>query len=249
VLKSAIGPHTTYSIPRRVLANLKSVYRKKLSRFQAKRIVQQGLFDQIDWKALTTLRSRFDGHPYTKFYDYKDKYLLKSAKQITRLGLHKSKGLRILDLGCGFGYFIYAAEHLGHQTMGLDLDDPLMNEVAAVLGLKTVKHGIAAFQPLPKIPGGPFDLVTAFKIVFNRDNLQGLWASREWCYFLKDVSRFMAPGCILSVKFNFYPEEGRRSGHGHEPLPEALRDYFLSVGGEFDKKIMEIRNANMLVSG
>jgi hypothetical protein len=88
-------------------------------RLKAKRIVRQGLFDQIDWNALGDLRGRLDGHPLAKHYDNKEEYLLKNAERITRLGLQKSKGLRILDLGCGFGYFMYAAKHLGHQTMGL----------------------------------------------------------------------------------------------------------------------------------
>jgi SAM-dependent methyltransferase len=222
---------------------LKSVILKNLARFRARRAVRRGLFDGIDWKVLTEIRGKFDGHRCRKYYDRREHSFIRNAERIFALGLDKSSGLRILDLGCGFGYFMYAAGKFGHQTIGVDIDDPFLNEVTPVLGLKKVIHTIVAYQPLPEIPGGPFDLITAFATMFDFAGVDGQWGVAEWQYFLKDLTRYMAPGCLLNLKFNQYVGEGTRSGIGCRPVPDPLWAYFHSIGGKFDKRTVQIHNA------
>ena len=222
---------------------LKSVVLKNLARFRARRAIRRGLFDGIDWKALTEISGNFDGHKYSKYYDRKEHSMVRNAERIFALGLNKSSGLRILDLGCGFGYFMYAAGNLGHQPTGMDIDDPFFNQVTRVLGLKKVVHTIVAYQPLPEIPGSPFDLITAFATKFDFAADDGQWGVAEWQYFLKDLTRYMAPGCLLHIKFNQYVGEGCRAGAHCQPIPDPLWDYFRSIGGNFEKRSVQIQNA------
>jgi 2-polyprenyl-3-methyl-5-hydroxy-6-metoxy-1,4-benzoquinol methylase len=38
-----------------------------------------------------------------------------------------------LDLGCGAGYFLFVMRQLGSNVLGLDLEDPIFNDILRVL--------------------------------------------------------------------------------------------------------------------
>jgi SAM-dependent methyltransferase len=222
---------------------LGSLARKNLHRFQAKRAVRQGLFGGIDLAAMRILRQQYDGHGWQKYQDRFEHSLIRNAERVFRLGLQRSPPLRILDLGCGFGYFLYGAKQFGHQTVGLDVADPYLAAVTQLLGLAKVEHRIEPFQPLPEIPGGPFDLVTAFATVFDHAGHDGQWGVAEWRFLLQDLQRSMAPRCLLNVKFNQYNGPGTSPDSGRRPVPTELWEFFHSLGAEFDKRAMQIRDA------
>jgi 2-polyprenyl-3-methyl-5-hydroxy-6-metoxy-1,4-benzoquinol methylase len=50
----------------------------------------------------------------------KNMYNGRRARYVTVLGLHKPEPLKILDLGCGSGYFLAVAKHLGFDAIGVD---------------------------------------------------------------------------------------------------------------------------------
>jgi SAM-dependent methyltransferase len=227
----------------RFLEKLKSVSLRSIARFRAKRAVRAGLFRGIDFEAMTAIRKRYDAHPFRKYHDKFEHSLIRNTERIFALGLDKSTRLRILDIGCGFGYFMYAAQQFGHRPIGLDQDDPYFNEVTHLLGLKKVIHTIAPYEPLPEIPGGPFDLITAFATCFDRAGQEGQWGPKEWAFFLKDLTRFMGPGCLLHIKFNQYVGTARPRSFECRPVPDDLLDYFGSMGARFDKRAMQIPNA------
>ena len=53
------------------------------------------------------------------------------------LNLHKKKGLNILDLGSGAGYFPYATNFLGHNSVALDMqENELYNLMKKLLNVK-----------------------------------------------------------------------------------------------------------------
>jgi SAM-dependent methyltransferase len=228
---------------KKAMGKLKSVTQKNLNRFQARRAIRKGMFKAIDVKAMEELRSKFDGHGCRKYQDRFEHSLIRNAERAYRLELDKSKGLRIFDLGCGFGYFMYAAKQLGHSPVGLDVDDPYLGQVTTLLGLKKVVHRIEPFQALPQIPGAPFDLVTAFATMFDRAGFEGQWGVKEWQFFLKDLKRFMAPGCLIHFKFNQYIGPGTQSGIGCRTVTTELWEFFHSLGAKFDKRTMQIKNA------
>ena len=112
--------------------------------------------------------------------------------------------------------------------------------VTNLLGIPKVLHTIRPFQPLPDIPGGPFERITAFATVFDCAGMEGQWGRKEWTYFLKDLRRVMASDCILHIKFNQYVGPGCKSGIGCRPVTDDLWEFFSSLGGTFDKRFLKI---------
>src|SRR6266481_560023 len=64
-------------------------------------------------------QDRFSAAKYADF----PSWLLRNIHRASQLGLHEGAGLRILDIGCGPGYFIAAARALGHDCEGIDVPD------------------------------------------------------------------------------------------------------------------------------
>jgi SAM-dependent methyltransferase len=222
---------------------LKSVTAKNVNRFKARWAVRRGLYEGIDTKAMAALRETHDGHHAQKYQDRFEHSLIRNAERVFALRLDRVKGLRIFDIGCGFGYFMYGAKQYGHHPVGLDLDDAYLKAVTDLLGLKKILHRIQPREPLPEIPGAPFDLITAFATCFDNAGLHGQWGLADWQYFMKDLSRYMAPGCKVFFKFNQYVGPGTKSGIGCRTVTTDLWDYFRSIGGTFDKRSMFITDA------
>ncbi len=135
------------------------------------------------------------------------------------LELNRRPPSRILDLGCGAGYFLYVCQHLGHEGLGLDIDeDPLFGETTDLLGVRRV---IGRIEPLEPVPGvdEPFDLITSHCVCFQKlepapDGSRREWGVPEWRFFLADVrNRLLKPGGTLLLDFNprgggvFYPAD------------------------------------------
>ncbi len=226
--------------------SLGSAISKQVARFRAKRAVAVGLFSQYDRSAIEAISQRWPGHQYQKYFERMDHSFVRNAERVFALHLHRSERLRILDIGCGFGYFIHAAKSFGHHAVGVDLDDQFFNEVTAFVGIEKVLHTIAPFEPLPDVRGGPFDLITAFATCFDSAGLEGQWGVPGWRYFLADLTRFMSERCDIYVKFNQYVGGGARSGRDCQPVPDDLMDCFRSLGATFDKRGMWIRHAHLL---
>jgi len=145
------------------------------------------------------------------------------------LWLDRSPPLRILDLGCGAGYFIYICRLFGHDGMGLDTDvEPLYREILPLLNVGRVVSLIEAQVPLPDL-GGKFDLVTATRVCFHLtgwpENLPGNeWSPADWKFFVNDIrTRFLKPGGRLFLQFNPRPDDSSF-------FTPALRACFLELG-------------------
>jgi SAM-dependent methyltransferase len=228
---------------KKALGKLKSVTRKNLNRFKARQAVKKGMFKDIDRKGMLALKEKFSDHAFRKYEKKFDHSLVRNAERVFNLGLDKERSLKILDLGCGFGYFLLGARHFGHDIVGLDVPDEYMLAITNLFKIPKVLHTIKAFQPLPDIAGGPFDRVTAFATMFDNAGHDGQWGRKEWTFFLKDLRRFMARGCVLHVKFNQYVGPGTKSGIGCRPIPDDLHQFFSGMGGEFDKRFVRVADA------
>lgn len=218
-------------------------WNKTRARTWAHRAVREGLFDGIDETAIREITREFRGHPYLKYYDRLHHTYLRTAERIFALGLHRERSLRILDVGTGFGLFPYAARELGHRVVGLDRDDPFFEAVACATGIERVVHEIQPFEPLPTIPGTPFQLVTAFATCFDRAGEPGQWGVAEWGFFLRDLARQLTEDSRLYLKFNQYRGGGARPGSDARAVPDVLADYFVRLGGRFYKRAMDLENA------
>jgi SAM-dependent methyltransferase len=196
---------------------------------EKKRVIET--FDPV---AFEQIRHRYGVNNPTedwrKYLDL-DRWIAINIRRIRDIELDLARRKRILDLGCGAGYFLYIAQLLGHRGFGLDLDRiPMFAEITSLLGVRRVIQRIQAFRPLPDL-GGKFDLITAFMICFNNHRHANLWGVAEWNFFLDDIAKHLAPRGRVWLEMN-------RESDGTLYTPE-LKEFFQKRGAKIDEhKIM-----------
>jgi hypothetical protein len=123
-----------------------------------------------------------------KFLDLKT-FLPMTIARAHFIGLHESKGLEILDIGTGTGYFPVVCKYYGHSAMAIDQNgNQVFEDVTKWLNVDRRTWKIRAFQPISHL-GQRFDLVTAFMVNFDRSEAPEPrpWTTREWDFFLADL--------------------------------------------------------------
>jgi SAM-dependent methyltransferase len=185
--------------------------------------------DQDQLRKIQTL------HAGEKYADV-DHWLRVNRERVQDLKLHRSSPQRVLDLGCGGGYFLFILKRFNHSVLGLDVDhDPLFRELLEVFDVPRVTFEIKPFQPLPDL-GQQFDWITAFSIGFDRDRETTLrWGVKEWDFLLRDLQRQLAPNGKIYFAVNPLPD-------GNYLTPE-VRDFFLSRGADIERERIFFRNA------
>ena len=192
------------------------------------------IIETIDGPKFQQIRQRYSlENPvgdWPKYLDL-DRWIEINIRRIREIELDLARRKRILDLGCGAGYFLYIAQLLGHSGLGLDLDCvPMFSDITRLLGVRRVIQRIRAFDPLPDL-GAKFDLVTAFMICFNNHKQTNLWGVPEWEFFLDDLSRHLAPGGRVWLELN-----SEYDGTFYTP---ELKAFFQRRGARIDEhKIM-----------
>jgi SAM-dependent methyltransferase len=184
----------------------------------------------IDRTEVTKLRARYPGGAdFPKINRFADvPYWIKiNVERAQDLWLDCAPSLRILDLGCGAGYFLYVCKFFGHDVLGLDLDDQaLFRDMLALLHVPRVISRIDPNIPLFDL-GRKFDLVAAHRICFQR--IEGAasgreWSAEHWKFFIDDIrSRFLNPHGRLLLDFNPRPD-------GSSFFNSELRSFFISQG-------------------
>ena len=173
-------------------------------RFPA-RISADAITKSIDAAGFEKIRRKYaiddPGDDPPKYLDL-EHWIRINLQRVRELGLDYIPRSRILDLGCGAGYFLYINKLLGHEILGLDVDDlPMFRELIELLRIPRTIARIEAFQPLPKFDR-KFDFVTAYLVCFNNHKSDKLWGLPEWDYFLSDVGTHLAPGGRLWLELN-----------------------------------------------
>lgn len=147
-----------------------------------------------------------------------------NLRRVRDLGLDLGGRKRVLDIGCGTGYFLYICQYLGHDVIGLDLgEEPGFTEMIQLLGVKRKIWRVDAFQPLPNL-GPKFDVITAHMICFNGHKSDKLWQIPQWEFFLNDLAKHLAPNGQICLELN-------REYDGSLYTPE-LKEYFQTRGAE-----------------
>jgi SAM-dependent methyltransferase len=124
-----------------------------------------------------------------------------------RLGLDKSKPLKILDIGMGAGHFAAVAQGLGHQVTGTDISVPLYDDIAAALNLDRRILPVAQGAAHPDV-GGPFDRVTIIWQVFDyvrtfEDDTREYWPLSDWELLLCDLAKnHVHPNGLIHLELN-----------------------------------------------
>jgi SAM-dependent methyltransferase len=163
----------------------------------------------MDWREFDKLKEfrRQTVHPnYRKYFNMKN-WLRRNMQRAYFLGLAGTQERwKVLDIGTGFGYFLHAAEYLGHYGVGIDLPgDKLFNEARKFLGVHCIDHRIEPFECLPDSIGNEFDLITAFQICFNNHYSSNPWGEAEWEFWVDNAMKGQMKGDgRLYLEFNYH---------------------------------------------
>ena len=163
------------------------------------------VIETIDPVSFRQIRQRYavanPGADWPKYLDL-ERWIEINIRRIREVELDLSRPRRILDLGCGAGYFLYIAQLLGHRGIGLDMDQlPMFRELTRLLGVRRVVQRIDAFRPLPDF-GQKFNLITAFMICFNNHKMPDLWKVPQWEFFLDDLAKHLTPRGRIWLELN-----------------------------------------------
>src|ERR1700716_2420686 len=165
------------------------------------------------------------GEDWPKYLDL-ERWIDINIRRVRDIELDFSRPKRILDLGCGAGYFAYIAQLLGHDVMGLDVADvPMFTDMTEMFGIQRAIWRIEPFVPLLDLKR-KFDLITAFMICFNNHKHADLWGVPEWNFFLDDLAKHLAPSGRVCLELN-------REYDGTCYTPE-LRELFERRGAKID---------------
>jgi len=165
---------------------------------------------------------------YAKYANI-EPWLRLNRERVQDLNLQRSAPKRVLDLGCGGGFFLFILKNLGHSVLGLDIERVvLFTELLELFEVPRVVWKISAFEPLPDL-GQKFDWVTAFSVNFNLYHpSKERWGTAEWEFFLRDLQAHLTPGG--KVFFGLNP---LYNGDYYSP---ELRDLFLSRGASVERE-------------
>lgn len=145
-------------------------------------------------------RDSTDG--YTKYFHDLDWHIDYVVEEAIQAGLVDVSPKRVLDIGCGPGYFLYALRQFGHDVVGLDVDwTGIFNDLVKELRIPRIVHAVEAFKPMPDL-GAPFDVITALGIVFDMHRTKDIWGPKQWEFFLNDCRSRLRPGGRIFLRFN-----------------------------------------------
>lgn len=164
------------------------------------------------------------GDEWPKYLEI-ERWMEINLKRVRDLGLDLGGRKRVLDIGCGTGYFLYICQYLGHDILGLDLDEePGFREMTELLGVRRKIWRVEAYQPLPDL-GPKFDVIGAHMICFNGHKSDKLWKIPEWEFFLDDLAaNQLAAGGQVCLELNREYDDSLYT-------PE-LKEYFEARGAE-----------------
>ncbi len=173
-------------------------------------------------------------------------WLLLNIYRAAQLNLQSGPKLRIMDIGCGPGYFMAVARALGHEVNGVDAPDSFLTPVerrvypellsALHCSGKVAPLLIERFVPLP-FGDERYDLITAFWICFNCHRQADTWGVDEWRFFVEDAMRHLNQGGRLLLELN---EDAERFGELRF-YDEATLAYFRSLGSVERQRLLITR--------
>lgn len=142
-------------------------------------------------RLLAACRSMNPDHYMVKFCDNPEDWYEAAERIAEDLELGGTPPLRILDIGCGFGYFLRACQQRGHIVEGIDLPDKVIQMAARVLGVTVHPYAVKAFTQLPE-RFVEYELITTFGVNFRRED-DSYWETADYAFFAQDVLNRLTP--------------------------------------------------------
>lgn len=129
--------------------------------------------------------SNVSGQGYDEYLEISENWEKTFTRRLKQIAPYKSSG-RALDIGCGPGYFLSAAQKMGFDVYGLDPSDYIVEMAKKAWG-ERVQLGLiesANYEP------ESFDLIVAF------DTFEHIYDPNK---FLQAIHSFLKPGGVLAI--------------------------------------------------
>ena len=129
--------------------------------------------------------SEIAGQGYDEYLEVKHNWIRTFSRRLAQISRYQTPG-RSLDIGCGPGFFLEAAQEKGYEVFGLDPSDYIVKVAGKQFGDRIRKGVIETAD----YPAEYFDLVVAF------DTFEHIYHPVEW---LKAVRRVLKSGGLLAI--------------------------------------------------
>ncbi|MBN8657024.1 MAG: class I SAM-dependent methyltransferase [Anaerolineae bacterium] len=129
--------------------------------------------------------SNISGQGYDEYMEISDNWVKTFTLRLKQVAPYKSAG-KALDIGCGPGYFLTAAQKLGFDVYGLDPSDYIVAQAQKTWGDKVQLGLIESANYAPE----SFDLVVAF------DTFEHIYDPKK---FLSAIHKVLKPGGVLAI--------------------------------------------------
>jgi len=130
------------------------------------------------------VKPRYDEYYDNKFGTSNPRQERRSQRHVRRLNRYAGKPGRLLEIGCGEGYFLKAARESGWHVDGIESSPPRIQRAKEWFGLELQCTDIhsAAFQP------GTFDAIAMFQWIERTHDPRAL---------LRRVNELLKPGGVI----------------------------------------------------
>lgn len=129
--------------------------------------------------------SNISGQGYDEYLELSGNWIKTFTLRLKQVSPYKSSG-KALDIGCGPGYFLTAAQNLGFDVYGLDPSDYIVSMAQKTWG-ERVQLGLIETA---EYPAETFDLVVAF------DTFEHIYEPKG---FLSAIHKVLKPNGVLAI--------------------------------------------------
>ena len=129
--------------------------------------------------------SNISGQGYDEYMEISENWVKTFTLRLKQIAPYKSAG-KALDIGCGPGYFLTAAQKLGFDVHGLDPSDYIVEKAQKTWGDRVKLGLIESANYAPE----SFDLIVAF------DTFEHIYDPKK---FLHAIHGFLKPGGVLAI--------------------------------------------------
>lgn len=129
--------------------------------------------------------SNVSGQGYDEYLEISENWEKTFTLRLKQIAAYKSSG-RVLDIGCGPGYFLAAAQKMGFDVHGLDPSDYIVEMAKKTWGDRVQLGLIESADYDPE----SFDLIVAF------DTFEHIYEPKK---FLQAIHGFLKPGGVLAI--------------------------------------------------